>query len=169
MTRLAYLVLLTRWFIFVYAKVSSMTTLPTLSIVSLLSLASVADDGTLDVDASVEGFKAQLVAAWNSEQENQKTLFGLLNEHPEQYVDTGAVIQRIVSRQERAAGREFSPDESKAATGRLADSIDAMKASGVLHAKIGKGGGLQTMQNHSRLERIREEKEAAKKKRGSLE
>lgn len=159
--------LLIREFIFVYSKLRSMTQ-PTNTMILAATIHFSVVDGVriLDEETTVLSFLEAAKERLNREDGNEKDILAVLNKYNAERLPSDDVISRVIRRREDAENAkrlleadegtpvqrfEFSPAESKALQANLEASIANLSELGVLNAKPGKGGGIQTVANIAKL------------------
>lgn len=152
--------------IFVFGKFSSMTSPSSLLGFSVSSFVALNADGDIDQDASVSNFLQAAEAAVQEQNENRNSVLAILEKFSSEYVTTDDVIGRCISQYERKNDLDLSPSDRKVRAESLSGTVESLKTSGYLYAKIGKGGGLQTSENHLRIVEAVEAKKNAKKLAG---
>lgn len=120
----------------------------------------------IDMDTTVEAFKASVIERFQREGKNQTDIIAVLNKFSTERVSTDDVLDRVVKGWERAENRkrlieadddsqvedfEYTPTERKAHFENLTATLDSMKLAGSIDAKPGKGGGIQTAANAKKL------------------
>lgn len=125
-------------------------------------------EGQIDWKATQEAFESTVTDTVEREQANENDIREYLHKYPNLYVSTTDVVSRLVTRRENANGQEYSPDERKVVQASVEATLESMKASGKVHAKPGKAGGIQTIGNHSRMVQEELDKKLAKESKKKL-
>lgn len=120
----------------------------------------------IDMDTTVEAFKASVLERFEREGKSQADILAVLNKFSTERVSTDDVLDRVVKGWERAENRkrlieadddskvedfEYTPSQRKAHFENLNATLESMKAAGIIVAKAGKGGGIQTAANDKKL------------------
>lgn len=130
---------------------------------SVSSFVALLADGTIDQATSVANFMKAAEDAVQEQNDNRTAITAILAKYSTEYVTTDDVIGRCISQYERKNDLDLSPSDRKVKQESLDGTIESLKTSGFLFAKIGKGGGLQTTENHLRIVEAVEAKKNAKK------
>ena len=135
---------------------------------------SLLDDGSLNESASLENFLKAAHERVALEQKNVSEILAFCNKNSAERVTTESVVSRLITNREREVTRKLVSEDPEAADFEygpaartelkesIMATIESLKDSGVLVAKAGRGGGIQTAAIDARL--TAEQKKPAKLK-----
>ena len=138
---------------------------PTLEVTSTVVFS---DNGEIDWKLTQAAFEKSVTETVEREVTNETEIREYLHKYATEYVSTDAVVSRLVSRRENASGTELSPSARKVVQTSIENTLENMKKLGRVHAKAGKGGGIQTAGNHALMEQELADKKAEKESKKKL-